>query len=874
VRLQYISRWPGFGYLFSERESFPYGGVAGILAGEPDEDPTVTETNEHRLPADVLPRAYRLLLEPDLDTFRFRGEVAIDLDVRTSTAEFSLHAAELEIQGALLGSSALDIRLDPGRERVTLRAPQPLQTGPATVTLRFTGTLNDKMRGFYRSSYQRPDGTKGVLATTQFESTSARRAFPCFDEPALKSTFEVTLVVRQGLTAISNMPVAAEEPAEGGRRRIRYAKSPVMPTYLLAFIVGEFESIESKTKDGVPVRVFATPGRSGLCRFALETAVRGLEFFDGYYGIPYKNSLPKCDLIAVPDFEFGAMENWGAITFRETAIFVDPAKSSVPQRRRVAEVVLHELAHQWFGNLVSPEWWSFLWLNESFATFMAYKAEDALFPEWHVWEEYLAAITSAGKSLDSLRSSHPVEVIVRDPNEVDQIFDAISYNKGGSVLWMLEQSMGEEAFRKGVSAYLRSHSYGNAATDDLWGAMGGEIPRMMDGWTRRVGWPVVHVTREGASLKLKQERFFLDGPSEDPTVWDIPIAALSASGKASHRLRAREDSMAAPAGWVKLNAGQSGFYLVNYDDRGWKDLAASIQSLSASDRFGLQEDAYSLLRAGYLSLASYLTLAGSFGQEENHHVMAGIAGGLGALSDIFFGEPSAPRLEEMGRKLVEPIVARVGWDEKAEEGHERTLLRSTVLGSAVTFGEPGVVAEARKRFQDPAALTPNIRSTVFFAAARHGEDSALDALITLYEKADLPEVKVQLLRAMGAFRREPPLRRAIAYALSDKVRMQDAMFVFGSAPMEMKPVLWKLFKENFPTIDQRYGKSGLIGHFVSSAASGIPREEHAADVEAFFREHPVPYATERLKQALEGIRARAKFRQRNAPALAQFFAKG
>ncbi|HXX92341.1 MAG TPA: M1 family metallopeptidase, partial [Planctomycetota bacterium] len=812
----------------------------------------MTETHEHRLPTNVVPRAYRLTLEPDLQTFTFAGEVAIDLDVRQATTEVVLHSVDLAIQSASLG----EVRMDPARERATVVAREPLKPGPATLTLRFTGTLNDKMRGFYRSTYTRPDGSKGVMATTQFESTSARHAFPCFDEPALKATFEVTLVVPRALAAISNMPIVAEEDSGSARRRVRFAPSPVMPTYLLAFIVGEFESIQATTRDGVQVRVFSTPGRVELCRFALETAVRGLEFFGGYYGIPYRNSIPKCDLIAVPDFEYGAMENWGAITFRETAIFVDPKKSSVPQRRRVAEVVLHELAHQWFGNLVSPEWWSYLWLNESFATFMAYKAEHALFPEWRVWEEYLAAITSAGKSLDSLRSSHPVEVIVRDPNEVDQIFDAISYNKGGSVLWMLEQSMGEEAFRKGVAKYLETHAYGNAGTDDLWGAMGGEVPRMMDGWTRRVGWPVVHARREPGTLALRQERFFLEGPAPDPTVWDIPLSWVSSGGRGSARLSSREGSLAAPAGWLKLNAGQSGFYLVNYDEQGWRELAGALGSLAAPDRFGLQEDAYSLLRAGYVSLGSYLTLARAFGQEENHHVWAGLAGGLGALGDIFHGLPGAGALEALARGLLSPVAARVGWEEKGDEGHERLLLRSTVLGAAVSFSEPLAVAEAKRRFQDPARLSPNLRSTVFFAAARHGEDSALDLLIGLYEKADLPEVKVQLLRAMGAFRREAPLRRALAYSLSDKVRLQDAMFAFGSAPMEAKPIVWELFKEHFPTIDARYGKSGLIGQFVSSAAGGIPSETHAADVETFFRSHPVPYATEKLKLALEGIRAR------------------
>jgi puromycin-sensitive aminopeptidase len=326
-----------------------------------------------------------------------------------------------------------------------------------------------------------------------------------------------------------------------------------------------------------------------------------------------------------------------------------------------------------------------------------------------------------------------------------------------------------------------------------------------------------------------------------------------------------------------LNAGQSGFYLVNYDDAGWRDLAKSMESLPAPDRFGLQEDAYSLLRAGYLSLASYLTLAGSYGREENYHVWAGIADGLAALADIFHGERGTEKLDEFARSLLTPVARKVGWEEKEGEGQERILLRATVLGAAIRFAEPDAVAEARRKFEvarsNPGSLSPNLRSSIFSAAARHGEDSALDALIALYEKADLPEVKVQLLRAMGAFPREAPLRRAVAYALSEKVRPQDAMYVFGGAPIQAKPAAWAIFKENFATIDERYGKSGLIGHFVSAAASGIPSEAHAADVEAFFASHPVPFATEKVKQALEGIRARARFRARNAPALAQFFAR-
>ncbi len=829
----------------------------------------------HRLPTDVLPRRYRLHLAPDLASFGVKGRVEIDLDVKRPTREIVLHAVDLEIQAVTLGGEKLATSLDAAKERLTLTAAKALPPGPCTVAIEFAGALSEQMRGFYRSGFTRPDGSKGVLATTQFESTSARRAFPCFDEPALKAVFEVTLDVAPGLAAVSNMPVV-EESTAAGLRRVRFAPSPIMSTYLLAFIVGELEVIEGKTKDGVPVRVFSTPGRSKLCAFALETAIRGLEWFDGYYGIPYKNAVPKCDLIAIPDFEFGAMENWGAITFRETAIFVDPAHSSVPQRRRVAEVVLHELAHQWFGNLCSPEWWSYLWLNESFATYMAYKAADALFPEWTVWDEYLSDITSGGKSLDALRSSHPVEVPVRDPNEVDQLFDAISYNKGGSVLRMLEHAIGSDAFRDGVRRYLTQHAYANATTDDLWSCMGPGVPAMMDGWTRTTGHPVVVATSDGA---LKQERFLLDrnpdAPETDPTLWDVPITAVDAAGnKSSVRLSGRTSTI--PKGWLKLNAGHSGFYLVSYDEAGWAALAKAVATLPSEDRYGLQEDAYSLMRAGYLKVPAYLRFAEAFANEDNYHVWGGVSAGLAALADLFAEEPGAAKLEAKARALVRPALAKTGFVEKAGEPSDLLLLRATLYSAGLRFGDPEAVAQVKRDFdalrKNLGAVGPNVRSVILGGSARHGEDGVLDALIELYEKTDLPEVKVQLLRAMGGFRREAPLRKAVAYSLSPKVRAQDAMYTIGGTPMEMRRTAWALLKENWAAIDARYGKSGLIGHFISGAASGIPDEAHAADVEAFFKAHPAPYATEKIRQTLEGIRARAKFKARNLADFRTYFA--
>jgi len=621
----------------------------------------VTDTGDFRLPATALPRTYRLTLEPDLEALTFKGEVSIDLDVKTATTQIVMHSVGLQIAEARSGAERIEFRTDEAKERLTLVSPKPFGVGPAMISLRFSGKISEEMRGFYRSRYTLPDGTQRFMGTTQFEATSARRAFPCFDELALKAVFDLTMVAPKDRLAISNMPIVASDKLPDGRTRVRFAPSPIMSTYLLAFAVGEFDWIEGKTDDGMPVRVYATPGRAELGRFAMDTAIRGLKFFGDYYGIPYRKALPKLDLLAIPDFEYGAMENWGAVTFRETAIFVDPKRSSIPQRRRVAEVVLHELAHQWFGNLVTPEWWSFLWLNESFATFMAYKASNALFPEWNIFEEYLAAITSAGKSLDSLRSSHPVEVVVRDPNEVDQIFDAISYNKGGSVLRMLENAVGEDAFRLGIQRFLEQNAFACATTDDLWKALGQgtgvDVSGMMNGWTRRTGLPVVFVERDGARLKLRQERFLLDRdpekPAEDPTLWDIPLPTRDAQGRtATPRISSREAQVEAPpSDWIKVNAGQPGFYLAHYDDAGWKALSKAVESLSlpTMDRYGLQEDAYSLMRAAYLSVPVYLRFVGSFTKETNHYAWGGVLDGIAALADIFLGDPLVPRLEEWAR---------------------------------------------------------------------------------------------------------------------------------------------------------------------------------------------------------------------------------
>ena len=470
--------------------------------------PAMTSSDEWKLPTNVRPTNYRLSLAPDLDTFTFKGSETIDIQVSEPTSSIVLNSAEIEIQSAdvtLPDGSTHDAAtmFDEDKDTVTLALDAEIPAGSASLDLEFTGELNDKLRGFYRSSYTDQDGSQRWMAATQFESTDARRAFPCWDEPAVKATFDVTLIVPEELEALSNTEPVSTTSTGDGRKVVRYAPTPVMSTYLLAFVVGDIACLQDRTSDGVLMRVWATKGNEDKGKFALETSMALLDYFHDYFGIPYP--LSKLDHIALPDFAAGAMENWGAITYREVALLVDPENSSAGTREVVAAIVSHEMAHQWFGNLVTMEWWDDLWLNESFASWMGDKAVDHLHPEWEMWTQFLTHDTSDALNLDGLRNSHPIEQDVNNPAEIGQLFDAISYSKGGSILRMLEHYLGADTFKAGLQIYIDRHRYANARTTDLWNALGeasGQpVAAIMESWTAQTGYPVLDV-----SVKPPRER--------------------------------------------------------------------------------------------------------------------------------------------------------------------------------------------------------------------------------------------------------------------------------------------------------------------------------------------------------------------------------
>ena len=859
------------------------------------------------LPVAVRPTKYTINLQPDLEEFTFKGEESISVQILEPVAEIVLNSIELQIESATLSrngvtTEARDISLDTTRETLSLDFGQTIVPGEATLILTFTGALNDKLHGFYRSEYTGPGGQQRHLATTQFEATDARRAFPCWDEPARKASFELTLVIPSDLVALSNTPVVEETQAEPGFKKLRFAETPVMSTYVLAFVVGDLTSVESLYFGGdgsTKVSVWTTRGKEEQGRFALDTSVQLLTFFNDYFGIPYP--LEKLDHIAIPDFAAGAMENWGAITYRETALLVDPENSSAGTRQRVAEVVAHEMAHMWFGDLVTMQWWDDLWLNESFASWMGTKAVDWLFPDWQMWTQFVNMDTNRALTLDGLKNSHPIEQEVNNPAEVSQLFDAISYAKGAAILRMLEQFIGPEAFQQGLQIYISSHQYGNARTEDLWSALeessGQPVTSVMDSWTKQMGYPVLQVETAGGpdhqELVLSQERFVYDrllaeGEGEaQPEMWQVPIRVSRAGDPEAaallmdrRQVRVPIETHDEPGGressWFKVNPHQTGFFRVNYQPQDWDRLVPAIQSLElpASDRLGIQNDAYSLSRAGILPVTQFLTLARAYGNETDASVWGDLSSNLRDIEVLLSGEPNLGAYRAFAQNIFRPAVQRAGWDAQPGEGHLDALLRSTVLSQAGSYGDSEVLEQAKDRFgryiKDPAALHPDIRGVVFGLAGQAGDRNTYDQLWKLEQESTLQEEKIRLLMALTRFSDLELLRETLERSLSSEVRSQDTIFAVtgvGGNP-QGRDMAWEFVKSNWTEFDRRYGSGGFGLMRLVSLCGNFTNKERLDDVESFFAEHPAPAAERTILQALERIRLNIKWLERNRDELA------
>ena len=861
------------------------------------------------LPDNVRPVHYDLTLTPNFDDFTFAGEVDIAVRMAPGTTEIVLNCAEIDIKSAAVSwsdsdgdhaQSAAGIAYDGDAETATISiagAPAGGLVGNQHLRMSYTGELNDKLRGFYRSQYANPEGETAYLATTQFEATDARRALPCWDEPAVKATFRVTLNIPDDMQAVSNTPVVAERNGDApGVKTVVFDTTPVMSTYLLAFVIGDLTHIEKEAADGTVVGVWMTRGKEEQGRFALDTSVKLLSFFNDYFGIPYP--LPKLDHLAIPDFAAGAMENWGCVTYRETALLVDPQNSSAGTRQRVAEVVAHEMAHMWFGDLVTMQWWDDLWLNESFATWVGTKAVDWLFPEWSMWTQFVNMDTNRAFSLDGLKNSHPIEQEVANPAEVSQLFDAISYSKGGSVLRMLEHFLTPGVFRVGLNKYLTRHSYRNARTIDLWTALeessGQPVTTIMSSWTGQTGYPVLDVAAApgegGLALEVRQERFVYDSVLGDAAaddseqVWPVPLTVAAAGAGVTATLvnaASATVAVAAPpeADWFKVNPDQTGFYRVNYTDSDRGRLAGLVadRALPATDRLGIQNDAYALSRAGLLPVTRFLALAESYRDETDASVWSDLATNLREIEGLIAEEPYLESYRAFGRRLFGPAARRSGWEAQPGEGHLDSLLRTTVLSQAGAYGDAEVQAQAQARFaayqSDPASVRPDLRGVVFSLAAQAGDRATYDRIWELERAAELHEEKIRLLMSLARFPQEDLLRETLDRALTDDVRLQDTIFVVSAvaANNNGRNLAWEFLKEKWDEFDRRYGSGGFGLMRLVSITNAFTSREKRDEVAEFFAAHPTPAAERTIRQALERIALNAAWLERNREELGQYF---
>jgi puromycin-sensitive aminopeptidase len=850
--------------------------------------------NREVLPRNIIPTNYDLWLKPNLESFKFDGKVKISLDVLTTTSKILLNATELEIQSITVENTTESMQLenfdlDENSQILSINLSEPISTGEYFLNINYRGNLNDRLHGFYKSSYINPEGEEAFLAATQFESTFARRAFPCWDEPNYKSTFNVTLQIESKFSALSNMPVAQEFFGESGWKSITYDPTPKMSTYLLAFIIGDLAHIEQYADNGTLMRIWTTRGNETQGEFALETSVNLLTFFNEYFGIPYP--LPKMDHIALPDFAAGAMENWGAITYREAALLVDPKNTSASTKQRVASIISHEMAHMWFGDLVTMDWWNDLWLNESFASWMGDKAVDAIHPEWEVWTEFLNADTGSAFSLDSLKNSHPIEQEVNNPDEIGALFDAISYSKGGSVLRMLEDYLGAKDFRKGINLYLTKHSYQNAQTQDLWNSLaevsGKPVSKIMDSWVKQTGFPVIDFDIDkNNQITINQKRFLFENISKsitDTTTWAIPVKACNDSkSETSILMESATDSFSTTLDssdkWIKINPDQTGFYRVNYSDQQLLKLQTAIQrnQIPARDRLGIQGDAFALSRAGYSSPTRFLTLAKSFNNESDASVLSDLSSGLRFIENLIESESYHKNYKSFCEQIYIQIADSIGWYKKENEGHLDSLLRSTALGNLGHYGNKSTINKSLELFQlycrNSDEVHPDIRGVIFNITAQNGDTPIFNQMLDLERKVTLQEEKVRLHGALANFSEKSLLNRSLEISLSGRIRAQDSIrIIVGVSSSQLgRSIAWDFIRENWTEIDKRYGDGGFALNRLVSLVSGFSEASRIEEIEKFFDDNPTPAAARTIQQALERIYLNIAWKNKFSKELSEF----
>ena len=836
-----------------------------------------------RLPEAIRPVGYQAFLSIDPEARTFHGRIRIGLSLEAPAAGISLHAAGLRITQATVrnGGATRDASVEPfsASETVLLSTGIPLAAGPAEVEMEWQGQFSAGLRGLYRA---------GPLSATQFEAADARRVFPCLDEPGFKAPWAVTLEVPSGVAALSNGRELRRE-VRGDRDVVTFAETPPLPTYLIALVVGEMASGPEEAVRGVPVRTWAVPRKADLTGFGQETATAVLPRLEDYFAVPY--GFGKLDQVGLPDFEFGAMENAGLVTYRETALLLDPATASLPVKKRIAEVVTHELAHQWFGNWVTMRWWDDLWLNESFATWMAYKIVAGWKPEWRIWLDFDQG-KAAALGLDALRSTHPIHAEVRNPEDMGEAFDLITYEKGGAVLRMIEAWLGEGPFREGIRLYMRRFARGNAVAADLWSALeessGQPVRALAHSWIRQPGYPMVSLARDGAKVRLTQRRFLSEPGAEAPGAWPVPVVLRYADDRGVREQRVLLGEATAdvsleavgPVRWVFGNAGSTGFYRVDHGDADRAALGRHLRELRPEERIGLLSDEWALLRAGVRPPAPFLELLAAFAGEEDRAVLDELVGRLASVEHRLPDSGTRTRFRAFAASLLRPAFDRAGLEARAGEDGEARLGRAALArGMALVAREEATSSALVGRLDrflagERDALEPNLHDVAVAAAARDGGEPRYEQLRRLAREEKDPALQKRYRMGVALFESPELARKAAEVPFGDEVPLQD-LAIFAGALLGNRAAagaFWALLRERWAPFQARLADAPLMLRRVVEGIGSLTTRQQLEEARAFFAAHDVPAARQGIAQTLERLGQDVSLSERISPSVKAWLA--
>ncbi len=849
-----------------------------------------TVASAQRLPELAVPENYKLNFAPDFEKDNFSGEESIQIRVLKPTSQIVLNSAEIEFQEATVSSGgakqAAKVTLDKEKEMVTLAFDKEIQPGPASVHIKYTGILNDELRGLYLGKDK--EGRK--YAATQFEATDARRAFPSFDEPAYKATFDITVIADKAHSVISNAKVVSDKPGPGeAKHTVRFGTTAKMSSYLVALAVGEFEYVEGQV-DGIPIRVWGTPGTKQDGTFALEVAEQCVKYFNQYFGIKYP--FEKLDMIGLPDFAAGAMENTGLITYREVILLIDDKKASVGLHQEVATVIAHEIAHQWFGDLVTMKWWDDVWLNEGFATWMENKAVAVWKPEWHLELDDVQG-TAGSLNVDALKNTRPIHQAAETPAQIQELFDGIAYGKAAAVLRMLEAYLGPDTFRAGVDHYLKQHSYGNATADDFWKTLAQvskkPVDQIMPTFVKQPGAPMVSVQSQCAggssTVTLSQKRYYYDRAlfqAGNDELWQVPVCLKEGGEKGQSKcvlLTKKQDTFAMPGcgSWLMANAGGHGYYRTGYSSDAIRAIGRDIaKELTPAERIVLLSDSWASIRVGEQPIGDYLALAEGLQSDRTRAVVEEVTGQLEYISDHFVTDSDRDDYEQWVRRLLTPAAKELGWTPKPGESDEARTLRSRVMHALGYAGrDPEVLAEARKlteqALDNPGSIDHTIAFTAFSLAAQGGDAALYEKVMDhLHKKGASLEEYYLYFQTAARFSDPKLLQRTLEYALTPAVRSQDTLGLI-SVVMENPAgtkVAWDFVRAHWSEIEKVGG--GFTSGQLVAATSVFCDAGLRDEAQDFFATHKVPTAERTLKQSVERMNYCVDLKSRQTPQLSSW----